>query len=129
MTYKLNVGEDDVYGKGKYVNAKGNTECVVFVQQAAGAPPTASWRRGQRVEDALPGAIPRGTVIATFDGDHYPTDSNGRHAAIYLSHDKTGIQVLDQWNAQGEVKKRTIRFNRPKGTSRSNNGDTFYVVE
>jgi hypothetical protein len=129
MPYTLKSDEKSVLGKGKYVNAKGNAECVEFVRQATGAPQTKSWVRGTRVRDAASTDIPRGTAIATFDADgKYPTDGLGRHAAIYLEHDKQRIQVLDQWRAQGEVKPRPIWFNRPKG-SRSNNGDDFYVIE
>ena len=76
------------------------------------------------------GDLASGTAIATFDDKgKYPTDGLGRHGAIYLSHNNEGIEVLDQWKAQGEVLKRTIRFNRPEGTKRSNDGDTFYVIE
>jgi hypothetical protein len=82
------------------------------------------------VSEAKAGEIPRGTAIATFDADgKYPTDALGKHAAVYLSHAATGILVLDQWNDQKEVKQRTIWFNRPKGTRRSNDADTFYVIE
>ena len=129
MPYKLKVDEKAVGGKGKYVNAKGNAECAVFVQQATGAPVTSQWARGIQVKTASSTEIPRGTAIATFDsGGHYPTDTSGKHAAIYLSHDKDQILVLDQWKSQAEVKQRSIWFNRPEG-SRSNNGDMFYVIE
>ena len=124
------IAETDVFGKGKFKNARGNTECAEFVVQATGMPPTGSWKRGQKVADAKVGSIPRGTAIATFDDKgNYPTDKLGRHAAIYLRHDKTAIWVLDQWNTQGEVKERMIWLNRPKGTLRSNDGNTFYVIE
>ena len=130
MAFKLQVAKSDVLGVGKYKNAKGNTECVEFVRQVTGAPETALWTKGKKVSEATAGEIPEGTAIATFDDEgRYPTDAAGRHAAVYLSHDATGIRVLDQWNNQGEVKERTIRFNRPKGTRRSNDADTFYVVE
>jgi hypothetical protein len=130
MPYKLKYAEKDVLGKGKFKNARGNTECVEFVCQATGAPVTDKWRRGAKVSKATPTDIPRGTAIATFDDNRrYPTDRHGKHAAVYLSHDKTGINVLDQWDSQGEVLPRRIWFNRPKGTYRSNDGDTFYVIE
>jgi hypothetical protein len=130
MTYKLLIAEADVLGKAKFVNDKGNTECVEFVRQAAGAPKSTEWRKGVRVGQAKAGEIPRGSVIATFDSnDRYPTDTLGRHAAIYLAHDEQRILVLDQWNAQGQVLQRPIWFNRPKGTKRSNDADTFYLVK
>jgi hypothetical protein len=130
MPYKLKIAEKDVYGKGKFQNEKGNTECVEFVRQATGAPATTLWKRGLKVADAKAGEILRGTAIATFDDNkRYPTDNLGQHAAIYLSHDSDAIQVLDQWRSQGEVKRRPIRFNVPKGTRRSNDANTFYVIE
>lgn len=130
MSYKLKFSEKDVLGKGKFKNAKGNTECVEFIRQASNAPQTALWKKGQKVSEARVGDIPRATAIATFDDKgRYPIDGLGRHAAIYLSHDKNRISVLDQWDDQGEVKERSIWFNRPKGTKRSNDADTFYVIE
>ena len=130
MPYKLKFAEKDAFGKGLFVNAKGNTECVEFVRQATGALSSIAWKPGAHILDAIPATISRGTAIATFDENgKYPTDSLGRHAAIYLSHDVLGIRVLDQWNKQGEVLERTIRFNQPSGTSRSNDGNTFYVIE
>ncbi len=128
MPYLMSVAEKDVLGPKKYVNSKGSTECVVFVQQVTKAPQTTAWKRGVRVKEATVGSIRRGTAIATFDDlGKYPTDGEGKHAASYLGQNPTGIQVLDQWNAQGQVLPRTIRFNRPG--KRSNNGDTFHVIE
>ena len=129
MAYKLKLAENDVFGKAKFVNAKGNTECAEFVRQATNAPQTVSWKKGVHVIKAKPGSIPRGTAIATFDKNgRYPTDSHGRHAAIYLSHDASGIRVLDQWNKQGEVLERVIRVNQPE-FPRSNAAIHFYVIE
>jgi hypothetical protein len=130
MSYVMQIEESATAGKNKFVNAKGNTECVEFVRQVTDAPGSPKWVRGKLVKGIKAGELARGTAIATFDENgKYPTDSGGRHAAIYLSHSNVGIEVLDQWNAQGEVLKRTIRFNKPEGTSRSNDGDTFYVIE
>ncbi len=129
-TYTLQIPESAVFGAGKFANARGNTECVEFVRQATDAPATTNWRTGLQVRLATSAEIARGTAIATFDHNgRYPTDSLGQHAAIYLSHGDQGIVVLDQWNSQGEVKERLIRFDRPKETRRSNDGDTFYVIE
>ncbi len=130
MPYKLKIGEHDVFGKGKFKNAKGNTECVEFIRQATIAPPTGQWKPGKKVLDAKVGELQRGTAIATFDDSgRYPNDGLGKHAAIYLYHTRDAIVVLDQWDRQGEVKQRSICFNRPPGTSRSNDGNTFYVIE
>lgn len=85
MSHTLRDWGDEIYEEGKFINAKGNTECVEFVRQAAGAPHTSTWKRGLKVSEARPGQIPRGTVIATFDDSgRYPTDALGRHAAVYL---------------------------------------------
>lgn len=130
MSYKLMIPEKDVLGKAKFVNDKGNTECVEFIRQATGAPETKQWKKGKKVSEGKVGEIGRGTAIATFDANgNYPTDLLGKHAAIYLLHNEKCIQVLDQWDSQGEVKPRPIWFRRPKGTKRSNDGDTFYVIE
>jgi hypothetical protein len=130
MSYKLKVAEKDIFGKSKYVSSQGKTECVEFVRQSTGAPQTLMWKKGKKVSDAKIGEIARGTAIATFDANgKYPTDALGKHAAIYLEHNAQRILVLDQWNDQGEVKQRLIWFSRPKGTRRSNDADTFYVIE
>jgi hypothetical protein len=135
MSYRLKIAEKDVLGEGKFKNAEGDTECVEFVRQATGAPETKLWRRGIKIADAKPGQIMRGTAIATFDDNgRYPTDALGKHAAIYLYHTPPAtagacIQVLDQWDDQGEVLPRSIYFNRPKGTKRSNDANTFFVIE
>ena len=125
------VPEGAVFGKGLFENDRGNTECVEFVRKVTGAPFTPAWRSGKRILGASPGEIPRGTAIATFDEwGSYPTDHKGKHAAIYLWHDARCITVLHQWNSVGKVVQREIRFHNP-GTpaGRSNDGDTFYVVE
>jgi hypothetical protein len=130
MGYRLQVLEKDVSGKDKYVNDKGKTECVEIVRQSTGAPATITWKKGRKVSEAKSGEIARGTAIATFDSKgRYPTDGLGKHAAIYLEHNAQRILVLDQWDDQGEVKQRPIWFKRPKDTKRSNDADTFYVIE
>jgi hypothetical protein len=96
MSYRLNVPENEVFGKGKYKNARGLTECVEFVRQVTNAPATTFWKSGPKVADAKPGEILRGTAIATFDDSGgYPTDSLGQHAAIYLYHTQDAITVLN----------------------------------
>ena len=130
MSHVLKVPERDVFGTAKYVNKQGKSECVEFVRQSTGAPQSAIWKKGKKISDADFGEIRRGTAIATFDSNgKYPVDGRGKHAAIYLEHNAQRILVLDQWNDQGEVKQRPIWFNRPKGTKRSNDADTFYVIE
>lgn len=105
----------------------GTGECVAYVQAAARAPSAGSWSAGAHVHEAGVGTIARGTVIATMVDGRYPNRSSGNHAAIYLSHDATGIQVIDQWRGQ-PVHHRTIRWHGGHG-SPSNDGDAYYVVE
>lgn len=129
MPYTMKIDEADVFGKGRFVNANDKTECVEFIRQTTGAPQTKLWRQGQKISTSKM-TIPRGTAIATFDETgKYPTDTRGMHAAIYIEHNAQRIIVLDQWKDQGEVKTRPIYFSRPKTTKRSNNADTFYVIE
>jgi hypothetical protein len=130
-------------GKPKWVDADGVEHCVMLVQQAAGAPNTGQWRPGIAVRDARPGEIPPYTAIATFvapDGGlvdtpdeyrtgRYPTDKLGKHAALYLAHDKQAIHVIDQWKGRGEANERPIRFNHPHPKSRSDEGNWFHVIE
>ena len=129
MPYKLKLAETKVLDPKQFVNAKGNTECVEFMRQATSAPQTSFWKPGLRVVDAKSGSIARGTAIATFDDSgKYPTDVLGKHAAIYLSHDAIGIQVLDQWNSQGRVLPRTIYTNKPD-VPRVNAAKHYFVIE
>ena len=127
MSYTSKFNLDDLDGSADYKNDKGNHECVVLVQKTAGLPNTGSWTKGIKVIDAAASYIKAGTVIATFDKDgNYPSDS--RHAAIYESHDKAGINVIDQWNKQGKALRRKISLK--KGLTRNvNDADWYYVVE
>lgn len=121
--------ENEVFGKSKFVNTKGNAECVEFVKQAAGAPQTTLWKKGVNVMDSRIGAIARGTAIATFDENgKYPVDGFGKHAAIYLGHTANGIRVLDQWNKQGEVMERIIYLQKPD-YPRINSAKQYFVIE
>lgn len=105
----------------------GNGECVTFVQQAAGAPVTATWKQGAAVRGNL--SLAKGTAIATFDTNgKYANLKTGNHAAIYVSQDTLGLFVYDQWRSQGKVLKRHIRFNGGKGSA-SNDGDAFSVID
>jgi hypothetical protein len=77
----------------------GGGQCVDLVKKyVPEIGPTTGWKPGPRVKDLKPGDIPKGTVIATFWNGKYPSDrSSGKHAAFYLSHDDTGILVVEQW--------------------------------
>lgn len=102
----------------------GDGHCVKFVQACAGAPRTASWEEGTKVQGST--GIAKGTVIATFEDGKYPNRSTGNHAAVYMSHDEKGIVVYDQWKGQ-PVHSRVIRFRNGKTIS-SNDGSWFSVV-
>jgi cation diffusion facilitator CzcD-associated flavoprotein CzcO len=125
----MTVDEASVLKKDQFVNKVGHTECVEFVRQTSEAPHSSTWKMGDQVIEKTPGSIPRGTVIATFDDrGRYPTDGKGKHAAVYLSHTKNSIDVLDQWNAQHRVARRTIRV-QSINRSRSDLAQSFYIVE
>jgi hypothetical protein len=109
----------------EFVNEKLNHECVEFVRQTTLAPSTKCWRPGAKVKGTA--GIPAGAAIANFKGDKYLS-----HAAIYLDQDEKGIWVLDQWNKQGYVAKRQIKYPSIGSTKRlnpSNNGDLFYLID
>ncbi len=129
MPYMLDTTIENLGQPKKFTNTAGNTECVEFVRQACHAPQTRLWEKGSSVMTASPGTIPRGTAIATFDENgHYPTDTKGKHAAVYLSHGPHGIRVLDQWNKQGAVKERTIQ-NKKQSVPRVNSAKHYFVIE
>ena len=103
----------------KYADGKSHgesSECVALVKVACAAPQTALWKKGSLVKN---NSVSYGSAIATFNGSKYEG-----HAAIYLSQNADGIQVIDQWNGHG-ASKRTLRWG---GSGRSNDGNQFYVV-
>ncbi|ADG14775.1 BPSL0067 family protein [Paraburkholderia atlantica] len=120
------------YSRKRFPNAKGHTECVEFIRQTLNAPNTAVWREGMKIVKVAPGQtdpVPPGTAIATFVGGRYPQHgSTGKHAAIYLGQDASGIQVMDQWNSQNQVRRRTIYWH-PHSGGLSNDANAFSVIE
>jgi len=117
--------------KGKaYENADGRTECVEFIRQTLGSPPTVHWREGTKITKGGTSVLP-GSAIATFVNGKFPqTGSTGKHAAIYLGQNGSGIQVLDQWGSQGMVVPRTIYWvPRQPNPSPSNDANAFSVIE
>ncbi len=112
----------------------GTHHCVALVQHYAKAPQAALWTQGVLVRDTK--GISKGTVIATFVNGVYLNNRTGNHAALFLSQDATGINVMDQWKADPKkptISSRRIRFKGLKDgkliESLSNNGDAYYVVE
>jgi len=115
------VASDPAANLGKVV---GTGQCVAYVREATGAPPSSLWKEGSKVKG---NDIPTGTAIATFqDGIYHNATDGSSHAAIYLSQDATGLWVHDQWIGQ-PVHKRQIRF-RNGATTANNDGDAFSVV-
>jgi hypothetical protein len=104
----------------------GTGQCVALVQVASGAPPTANWVRGSKVQADTSLAV--GTAIATFDADgHYGNRADGTcHAALYLGQTAAGIEVVDQWKGQ-PPHRRVLHFNRPN-TPKVDTGEAFFVV-
>ncbi len=103
-----------------------------FIKQTLHAPATPHWREGPRVQRLASGAadpLEQGTAIATFVNGRYPQHgSTGMHAAIYMGQNSEGLQVLDQWKAQGQVLPRTIP-GKPRRPGLSNDGNAFSVIE
>ena len=106
----------------------GSGHCVAFVQEGAGAPVTAQWKEGKKVQDEWK-TLASGTAIATFVDGKYPNAKTGNHAAIFVEGAADVVTVWDQWKGQA-VHKRTIRFRADdwKGSD-SNNASKFSVIE
>jgi hypothetical protein len=110
-------------GNATYANAKGNHECVVFAQEAGGAPLTGKWKQGAHVE---PGAtILRGTWVATFAEGKYQG-----HIGAFDSMDKDGnLSLIDQFNSRGSVDRTTYHLKKqPYKGKISNDPSKYYVV-
>jgi hypothetical protein len=127
MSYISKFALNTIDGSADFSNSEKKHECAVLVQMTAGAPNTTTWKKGKKVMDCTASEISAGTVIATFDetGKYPVTD---RHAAIYESHDKTGINVIDQWNNEGKAKRRKIRLKDNKSRD-VNNASSYFIVE
>jgi hypothetical protein len=105
----------------------GDGHCVALVRYAADMDHTSVWRRGVRVLDA---AVPRWTVIATFDdeGRYVNATDGSSHAAIFLEETPRGsIRVIDQWVGK-RVSERVIRDKGGKGPA-VDDASQYYVVE
>ena len=134
MTYFIDVEKIDQSDNAYISPLNGLTECVAMVQAApatAGSsnpPKTTMWHPGVWVHGAARGDIKKGTVIATFLNNIYPT-SSPRHAAVYLDHNEKGITVIDQWKSK--IRPSNSRPLTYRGiTNRDvDNGDLYYVVE
>ena len=103
----------------------GDGHCVTLIKECASAPMTSEWRAGEKVLDHQD-QLPLGTIIATFKNDRYPNRA-GYHAAIYISHDQSGIWVWDQWRGKA-VHRRLIRVRNDNATA-SNSAQAYSVVK
>ena len=95
-----------------FANAKGNTECATYAQQAGGVGHTSGWKPGQH---ASSGSLKPGDWVAAFHGDKYMNirnredPGNGSHVArfesyIYDNNGKIiGMNVTHQYNGSGGV--------------------------
>jgi len=116
-------------GKGYTVPGATGTQCVSFLKAAIAAlsgKTTRMWVKGAAVQEGT--SLDAGTAIATFVNGQYPQNATG-HAAVYLSQDAIGIQVLDQWASQGKVLKRTIRWVPLRAGDLVNDAKAFSVIE
>jgi len=104
----------------------GSGQCVAYVREVTGLPPTSYWRRGAPVRTS---SLASGTAIATFTpaGLYSNSTSGDSHAAILLEVQADGLAVLDQWRGQ-PVHQRVIRYRGGQGDA-VNDGDRFYVIE
>jgi hypothetical protein len=99
-------------------------QCVSYVKQVCPSlPATAAWKKGIPVKGAK--TIVAGTVIATFNA----SNAYEGHAAIYVSQNKDGINVYDQYRTPPAPKAVGPRLLRWGASGNSNNGDKFHVVD
>lgn len=102
----------------------GDGHCVSLIKKCAAAPATPQWRAGKQVL-SFKHPLPLGTIIATFKNGRYP-NRTGFHAAIYISHDASGIWVWDQW--QGKAVHRRLIRTRSDSSTASNSASAYRVV-
>jgi hypothetical protein len=105
--------------------------CASLVMYFTRVGVAALWKEGDHVRDNK--TIKRGTAIATFVDGKYPNNEHDNHAALYVSQDAGGIQVLDQWSSKKTITTRTMSFQgkAKDGTyiDPSNNGDAMSIIE
>lgn len=125
MSYACAEPPKDIQGTS-VDDGKGNNmgECVSLVKRTCPSiPRTLDWTKGKAVKEVS--LLAKYTAIATFnEKGHY-----FGHAAIYVSQDKTGIWVWDQYNrpTPKPVGTRLITFDDKK--SAVNNANQFFVIE
>jgi len=112
----------------------GTKQCVALIQAFTTAGPTGGWTAGLAVVGNL--SLAKGTAIATFVDGKYESHRTGNHAAFYISQDRGGIWVMDQWASDVTKPKVAKRYIRPKGQladgkylDPSNNANAYSVIE
>lgn len=131
MPFIIDIDRVKMNEENAYKNAFG-AQCAALVQlspvvRGNAVPLTRYWRRGAKVKDLAASQIEKGTVIATFDENgRYPRTE--RHTAIYISHDLTGITVIDQWLSKPYASQRQLKYKGSR-TRLVNDGDWYWIVE
>jgi hypothetical protein len=110
-----------------YRNEKGNTECVEFPKQVAGAasPAKEKWVPGDYISPENP--PPEGTWVATFNENG---DYDG-HVGAFSHFDKDGnLYLYDQFNSKGKVTLQ-VYHHKPAGWGGhvSNNPANYRILE
>jgi hypothetical protein len=102
---------------------------VSFVQDVAKLPEPSKWGKGAKVEGT---PIRPGTPIATIKADGAFSAVRGNHAAVYITQNKKGIWVYDQYMTAAGVQKpvdaRFLKFKNGVG-SPSNDASAYSVIK
>lgn len=111
-----------------FPNAKGNTECAAFAQQAGRVGHTSGWSPGT---GASSGNLKPGDWIATFNGGKYTNTYGQSHTAMFNGYQRdqsgkiVGIKVLEQFNKIGSVREHTYPIT---GTGGEKDGSSYYQI-
>jgi hypothetical protein len=119
----------DVDQIAKLTEAVGNGQCAVLPEFYTRIGKADTWREGEKVRGSK--TIKKGTAIATFVNGRYPNKKHGNHAALYVSQDKDGIRVVDQWTGKLPGYRDLPFLGKKDGAyiDPSNNGDAFSIIE
>jgi hypothetical protein len=111
------------------LKAFGNGQCVALVRALTGAPPSSTWREGDRLVDLLEAnaLIAPGTAIATFTHGRYPNLPHGNHAAIFVGWVGNGIEVFHQW--RGRAPHKTVLYFSRKQAQDFMRAETYSVIK
>ena len=134
-TAQLNAPKSDFYVDDlKALSEKfggkpvGGGDALSLLKEATKVPAPASWTKGESVFGAT---LRAGTAIATFNKDGSYVEGKGSHAAIYITQNKKGIWVYDQYkNSEGQQRPVATRFIQHRGgtASPSNDASSYAVI-